>query len=526
MDERPAVEMGSLLVRVRDTRLGPCWDAQWRYRTTPEEPWRFKRHTLGRAWQVPDGAGGWCKRSGRCTDGWLDERSATVASLEAMEAHRAQLAGEVTAALERLHHKVTVHELAHEWLSWLEEVKGAAPSTIKDYGFLLREPGTRHQRGGGVTAGWIMGSFGDRPAEQVSTREVSEFLRRLDRAGLKPRNVNKHPQTLSAIFNYGCREDTYQLPRNPVAGTDQRFEEPPAALDYYEVHEVEALAGVAARGAHRWAPRLLAHLEELGSLPKAASASRVSTAAIAAEAEVNEFFAAQLARTPGALDQATKPDSVGWDERGVISDPDELAARAHEDQRDAETFRLLFYTGLRLGEVLALRVEDVNLSERLILVRRALSGGVEKNYPKGKRHRFVPLSTPAVDTLARLLDRDDFLDPDSYVLCNRYGRRLEPSALRRRYYAARQTAGLRAVRLHGLRHAAGSLIARTSDPVFVRDFLGHSKLTTTNCYLSAKLRPEEFERLDRAFQPDRSATQPASACAPAPGRSGRARYSR
>ena len=53
--------------------------------------------------------------------------------------------------------------------------------------------------------------------------------------------------------------------------------------------------------------------------------------------------------------------------------------------------------------------------------------------------------------------------------------------------------------LHGLRHAAGSLIARTADAVFVRDFLGHSKLSTTDRYVSAKLRPEEFERLDRAF---------------------------
>jgi site-specific recombinase XerD len=50
-----------------------------------------------------------------------------------------------------------------------------------------------------------------------------------------------------------------------------------------------------------------------------------------------------------------------------------------------------------------------------------------------------------------------------------------------------------------LRHAAGSLIARTADPVFVRDFLGHAKLATTDRYLSAKLRPEELERLDRAF---------------------------
>lgn len=62
-------------------------------------------------------------------------------------------------------------------------------------------------------------------------------------------------------------------------------------------------------------------------------------------------------------------------------------------------------------------------------------------------------------------------------------------------------AGLRPVRLHGLRNAAGSLVARTSDPVFVRDFLGHRKLSTTDRYVSAKARPEEIERLDAAFAP-------------------------
>jgi len=37
--------------------------------------------------------------------------------------------------------------------------------------------------------------------------------------------------------------------------------------------------------------------------------------------------------------------------------------------------------------------------------------------------------------------------------------------------------------------------------VFVRDFLGHAKLATTDRYLSAKLRPEELARLDQAFLP-------------------------
>ncbi len=51
------------------------------------------------------------------------------------------------------------------------------------------------------------------------------------------------------------------------------------------------------------------------------------------------------------------------------------------------------------------------------------------------------------------------------------------------------------MKLHGQRHAAGSILARAADPMFVRDYLGHSKLSTTDRYVSAKHRPEDFERL-------------------------------
>ena len=112
----------------------------------------------------------------------------------------------------------------------------------------------------------------------------------------------------------------------------------------------------------------------------------------------------------------------------------------------------------------------------------------------------MPLSDAAVAALARLASRDDFIADDDYVVCNRWGRRLDPSALRRRYYLACEKAELRRVKLHGLRHAAGSILARTADPVFVRDYLGHSKLSTTDRYVGAKHRPEDFERLNRAFR--------------------------
>jgi integrase len=412
------------------------WDARWRYRHAESEPWKLIQRRLGLAWQEQDESGGWRKRRGRCPEGWLDERAANVAAVAAMEEHARAMA---TSAEERRRAEeaaFTVRELSRQWLSWLIEVRGAKPSTVADYAFMLREPGQAHRRGKGTSPGRIMGAFGDRRAADVTAREVSNFLRSLDAEGLSARNVNKHRQVLAAMFTYACREDAFNLPTNPAAATDKRREDPPPALDYYEVEEVEALARCCQRGEHRTTRRVL--------------------------------------------------------------DPEELDARAGEDHQDAEAFRILFYTGLRLGEVLTLRWDDVNLPDRLLLVRLGLSAG-EETLPKGRRHRFVPLSTPAIEALARLASRDEFIKPDDYVLANRLGRRLDGSALRRRYKRACAAAGLRPVRLHGLRHAAGSLVARTSDAVFVRDFLGHAKLATTDRYLSAKLRPEELERLDRAF---------------------------
>lgn len=425
------------MVRLREGAHGKCyWDAQWRYRLAPDEPWRLKKRRLGLAWQVLDPAGGWRKRRGRCPDGWLDERGANLAAVAAMKAQAAELSAEALAEAQAADAVKTVGALAHDWLSWLKDVWGTKPSTVKDYSFLLRDPGEPFKRGGGTSAGRIMKAFRDRPAADVTTLEVTQFLRSLDREGLTPRNVTKHREVLAAMFAYGCRSDTFALPGNPVDGTDKRRQPPPAALDYYEVEEVEALARACEDGCHRRPRKLF--------------------------------------------------------------DQNEIEARRQEDQLDADAFRILFYTGLRVGELLALRWEDVDLDGRMLFVRRGLSAG-EEGLPKGGRPRFVPISSPAVLVLQRLAARPDFVSPGDYVLVNRVGRRLDVSALRRRYKRGCAVAGLRPVRLHGLRHAAGSLVARTSDAVFVRDFLGHAKLSTTDRYVRAKARPEELERLDRAF---------------------------
>ena len=127
--------------------------------------------------------------------------------------------------------------------------------------------------------------------------------------------------------------------RTRALGTSKRQRAPPAALGYYEVEEVEVLSARAC--------------EEGG------------------QREPREIF-----------------------------DEAEREPRRQEDKQDAEAFRLLFYTGLRVGEILTLRWGDSDLDGReASLVRRGLSAGVE-GLPKDCCPRIVPLPMAAVHALA------------------------------------------------------------------------------------------------------------------------------
>jgi integrase len=406
-----------------------------------EAKWRtdgrqFKRR-VGPAWMTETPDGGWKPRRGRVPQGTYDERSAHVRAAELVAAVERELDDEEADAERARRRPMTFRAMAHEWLDWLATVKGASPATVRDYACLLREPGHAHARGRRAAAGRIMSRFGDQNIREITAREISAFLRELDATTLTPRSVNKHRQLLSNVFTYASRQDTYAIGRNPAAQTEKRREPPAAALEYYEVHEVGLLARTIADGLHR---------------------------------------------VPATYD-------VGIDEQ---------LARAAEDARDADLFRLLLLTGMRLGEIRALRWSDVDLELRTILVRRTVSAGIEKE-PKGRRFRPVPLSRAAIDVLRRQAGRGEFVEPDDYVFCGRLGERLDDSAIRRRYKAACAAAGLRPIKLHGLRHAAGSLLARRGSSVEVRDFMGHAKLSTTDRYVSARYSEEFLTRLDEAF---------------------------
>jgi integrase len=171
-----------------------------------------------------------------------------------------------------------------------------------------------------------------------------------------------------------------------------------------------------------------------------------------------------------------------------------------DDRRDAEAIRVAAYSGLRLGEQLGLRWQDVDLVGSVLTISRAVSAGIEGPTKSG-RVRQVPLAEQAAAALRRLAAREDFTSPNEYVFCNSYGRRLDDSALRRRYKAARNQAGLRPLRWHDLRHTFGSLlVAAGIDLVSVQDAMGHSQLATTSRYLHARPATERAASFTAAFE--------------------------
>lgn len=100
----------------------------------------------------------------------------------------------------------------------------------------------------------------------------------------------------------------------------------------------------------------------------------------------------------------------------------------------------------------------------------------------------------------RLSKRSEFIGPNEYVFANRLGRRLDPTALRRRFERARDAAWLPPLRFHDLRHTYGSLlVAGGVDLQSVKSAMGHSRITTTERYLHARPATEQAARFTRAF---------------------------
>jgi integrase len=152
-----------------------------------------------------------------------------------------------------------------------------------------------------------------------------------------------------------------------------------------------------------------------------------------------------------------------------------------------------------MGELLALRWRDVDFQAQSVRVTAGFTAGT-LGTPKSGLGRAVPLADAVARTLARLANNDACgAAPDALVFAGIAGTFLDGSALRRRFKAARDSAGLRPLRFHDLRHTFGSTAIRTADPREVQGWLGHADFTTTQIYTHYRPRADAAARLSRAL---------------------------
>jgi integrase len=202
---------------------------------------------------------------------------------------------------------------------------------------------------------------------------------------------------------------------------------------------------------------------------------------------------------PASAEMVERPPVVYTGEFDTYTrDEVELLAAHAKDAQDAAIIRTAAYTGLRQGELLALRWRDVDFVAGLLHVRRNYTDRRLKA-PKGNKIGSVPMVADVADCLARLKDREHFTGDDDLVFVNAVGGFVDNWSLRKRYYQAIIKAGLRRVRFHDLRHAFGSMAIRKLDPHTVQTYMRHAHYSTTQRYLHHQPRPDHARLLSEAF---------------------------
>ena len=116
--------------------------------------------------------------------------------------------------------------------------------------------------------------------------------------------------------------------------------------------------------------------------------------------------------------------------------------RAAGGELDGALYVTAAFTGLRMGELLALRWRDIDFAGSTVRVRASFYNG-HLSTPKSGKVRAVPLAPDVATALAQLGRRENWIGDDDLVFAGEGGDHLDASALRRRYKTALAAAGLR-----------------------------------------------------------------------------------
>ena len=179
-------------------------------------------------------------------------------------------------------------------------------------------------------------------------------------------------------------------------------------------------------------------------------------------------------------------------------------------------WRLAIYTGMRRGELLALKWSDLDLDAGALSVQRSLGRGrtsrLEEGEPKSRSgRRRIALSLSVVDSLRRhrvrqvehRLTAGDAYEDRGYVFANETGGHLHPNTLYRRFHKLTERADVPAIRFHDLRHTSATLLlAKGVQGKIVQERLGHANIAMTldlYSHVTADMQRQAADALEAAI---------------------------
>ncbi|MCB1273092.1 MAG: tyrosine-type recombinase/integrase [Leucobacter sp.] len=164
-----------------------------------------------------------------------------------------------------------------------------------------------------------------------------------------------------------------------------------------------------------------------------------------------------------------------WEERKIVAGP-------RPDGQLGQIIEVLLGTSVRIGEVLAIRIRDLNLRGAIPTVR--ITGTIisrkgesthRQDHPKTSRSvRTIALPQFAVAAIRARLKKRLSIDPDALLFCNRNGDPLTTNNVRRRLRDVMDKAGLNGVTPHRFRRTGATAINRAGGIDLAAELLGHT----------------------------------------------------
>lgn len=152
---------------------------------------------------------------------------------------------------------------------------------------------------------------------------------------------------------------------------------------------------------------------------------------------------------------------------------------------DKTLFLLMLRCGLRVAEVAALKLSDIDWTERALIIRQG----------KGRKDRRVYLSNDILSSLEQLFSQRPRTIPEDVVFWNqkRLSQPLSIKAIQKKMERYAKSAGIKAS-CHSLRHTfASNLLEEGAEVIYIKEFLGHNSIASSERY--AKLSNQRVKQM-------------------------------